>query len=532
LRPGSGADDALYSLLERRLARLLDQGGRDILAGGLVGLEKESLRVSPAGGIAQTPHPRALGAALTHPSITTDFSEALSELITPAFPSGGAALASLAELHQFVYRHLGDELLWATSMPCALGQDATIPIARYGDSNRGRMKTVYRLGLSYRYGRRMQVIAGVHFNYSPPQGLWPVYQACEGRPGPLRPFTDAAFMGMIRNLQRYGWLVPYLFGAAPAVCRSFLGGRPSSLEAFDAGTLYEPFGTSLRMGDIGYANKKEKGYGIQVCYDDLEGYIATIRRATETPCEDWERIGVQVDGEYRQLNANLLQIENEYYSTVRPKQVPKTLEKPAQALQRRGIHYVELRSPDVNVFDPLGISEGQVRFLEALMLFCLLQESPPIDDAERAAIDLNIGDVAHSGRTPGMSLLRRGSWLPLRQWGEELCDAMTDICAVLDGSDPARPYTRVLAEQRELLHDPDRTPSARMLAEMRQQRESFFEFAHRMSHQHRDWFRQQPLAEETAQRLQTLAEASWQEQQRIEAEPQVPFDQFLSAYFS
>ena len=417
-------------------------------------------------------------------------------------------------------------------MPCVLEQEDAIPIARYGDSNRGRMKSLYRLGLSYRYGRKMQVISGVHFNYSPPAALWPLYQASEGQGGEPRAFADVALMGMIRNLQRYGWLVPYLFGASPAVCRSFLGGRPSGLESFDQGTLYEPLGTSLRMGDIGYANKKEKGYGIQVGYDDLASYIASIRRATQTPCSEWGRIGVVVEGEYRQLNANLLQIENEYYSTVRPKQVLRDLEKPAQALERRGIRYVELRSPDVNVYHPLGIDQDQVRFLEALMLFCLLQESPTIDDAERAAIDLNLGDVAHSGRHPALNLQRPGGWVSLRQWGEEICDAMTGLCEALDGADPARPYCRVLAEQRELLRDPDRTPSARMLSEMRANGESFRQFAHRKSQQHRQWFNAQPLAAEAEQRLQQLAQASWQEQQRIEAEPQPPFEQFLGAYFS
>jgi len=522
----------LYSLLERRLSRLAGQGGTAVLSGGLIGLEKESLRVAVDGGIAQTPHPVGLGSALTHPHITTDFSEALTELITPPMTTGSAALAFLGELHQFVYRHLEDEILWATSMPCVLEEDECIPIARYGDSNRGRMKTLYRLGLSHRYGRKMQVIAGVHFNYSPPAALWPLFQSCDGQAGDPRTFIDSRFMGMIRNLQRYGWLVPYLFGAAPAVCRTFLGDRPSSLESFDGGTLYEPHGTSLRMGDIGYANKKEKGHGIRVSYDDLDSYVATILRATETPCPDWERIGVRVNGDYRQLNANLLQIENEYYSTVRPKQVPGDMEKPSLALKRRGIRYVELRSPDVNAYHPLGISEDQVRFLEAFMLFCLFQESPPIDDAERQEIDLNFGDVAHSGRSPGLSLLRQGSWLPLRLWGEELCDAMAGVCDLLDSGDPARPYGRVLAEQRELFRDPDRTPSARILAEMRANKESFFRFARRMSQQHQAWFASRRLDAEAEQRLTALAEQSLLEQRRIEAEPHLPFDQFLSAYFS
>ena len=141
------------------MATLVNLRERGVLQGGLKGVEKESLRVMPDGQLARTPHPAVLGSALTHENITTDYSEALIELVTPAFRQSWELLQYLCDLHQFVYRHLGEELLWATSMPCNLQGDADIPVAHFGRSNVGRMKYVYREGLRHRYGALMQALA-------------------------------------------------------------------------------------------------------------------------------------------------------------------------------------------------------------------------------------------------------------------------------------------------------------------------------------------------------------------------------------
>ena len=400
-------------MLEERLARLHNSGQRGVLSGGRVGLEKEALRVSADGMISRAPHPAGLGSPLTSLYITTDYSEALTELITPPLSTGRQALDFLRDAQQFVVSRLQDEILWATSMPCVLQGGEKIPIAEYGSSNAGMMKTVYRRGLGHRYGRVMQVISGVHFNYSLPDTFWPIYQRLEQNGGDSRAFRDAHYFGLIRNLERHGWLVPYLFGASPAVCKSFLEGKSSTLQAFNDTTSYEPFATSLRMGKIGYTNRQEECVGVKACYDNIEAYVASLTRAIETPCSQWEKIGVEVNGRYEQLNANILQIENEYYSTVRPKQVLEGLEKPTLALRRRGVRYVELRSLDVNAFHPLGVSDEQVLFLEAFMLYCLLQTSPTIRSREQKEIDRNLERVAHQGRDPSLQLLRDGGAVSL-----------------------------------------------------------------------------------------------------------------------
>ncbi|MDH5764475.1 MAG: glutamate--cysteine ligase [Gammaproteobacteria bacterium] len=505
---------------------------KSTIQGRQIGLEKESLRVSTEGNISQQAHPVVLGSALTNPYITTDYSEALIELITPPVHHTEDALSFLRDTQAFVYSHLDNEILWATSMPCVVAGEDSIPIAQYGTSNVGMMKTVYRRGLGYRYGRVMQVIAGVHFNYSFPDSFWSVYQEIEENTDPLQDFISEQYFALIRNLQRYGWLVPYLFGASPAVCKSFLAGSESTLDEFDVNTYYEPYATSLRMGDIGYQNNKENEIGIKACYRNLDAYVNSLSYAIETSAREYERIGVKVDDEYRQLNSNILQIENEYYSTVRPKQILMGNEKPSLALKKRGVRYVELRSLDVNAFEPLGINESQLRFLEALMLFCLLHDSEQICFSEREEIDQNELETAHRGRDPKLKLRRDASACSLKEWALEICDVMQSVCEYLDDSHGTDAYSCSLKKQLEKIQDPDMTPSAVMLNKMKENKEGFYHFAKRMSQDHFEYFKSIELSEERKKFFVEMADLSWQKQRLIESEDSQTFDEYLKAYFS
>jgi glutamate--cysteine ligase len=522
----------MYAGLHQRLQRLNALKHSHLLRNSAIGVEKESLRVNREGGIAQTPHPLALGSALTHPYITTDYSEALTEFITPPFHHIRQVLDFLRDTQQFVYQHLNSEYLWSTSMPCVVSGETSIKIADYGNSNPGRMKHIYRAGLGYRYGKVMQVIAGVHFNYSFPPEFWPIYSELEGNRQPLQDYISESYMGLIRNLQRFGWLIPYLFGSSPAICKSFLGDTPTNLQSFNENTYYDPYATSLRMGDIGYQNNKENEYGIKANYDSLNDYIASLTRAIKTPCEEYEKIGVVVDGQYRQLNANILQIENEYYSTIRPKQVLNGNEKPTLALKRRGVAYVELRSLDINAFDPLGINESQLHFLECFLLFCLLHDSPVIDSVERLAIDENELRAAHRGRDPELTLLRGKNTILLRNWAHELLEEMQAVCEFLDLSTEGSPYCAALDAQLAKVKDPELTPSARMLNEMRDRGEGFYHFAKRKSEIHQHFFTNLPLSDERQKYFQEIAAKSLEDQQAIEAADEISFPEYLQRYFS
>jgi glutamate--cysteine ligase len=517
--------DRLFGL---RLRSLRD-APPGLLRCGRKGLEKEALRVTPDGRIAHTPHPRALGSALTHPALTTDYSEALIELVTSPFTDARETLESLDELHAFVQRHLGDERLWAASMPCVVQGDEDVPVADYGGSNSGTIKRVYRLGLGYRYGRPMQTIAGVHYNYSAPDDLWPLLErpaACSAQD-----FVSALYLALVRNFRRAGWLTLYLFGASPAVCPSFVRGRSVGLERFGKGTLISPEATSLRMSDLGYKNSVQAQLSISA--NSLDEYIANLTAAISTPWPAYERIGVRVGGEYRQLNANLLQIENEYYSLVRPKRRARPCERPTHALQRAGVQYVELRSLDVNPFEPRGVALDEMRLLETLALWCLLHESPPIGAAEQRDIDHNQQEVARFGRRPGCELRRGGRSIVLADWAREICEELAALAELLDADLPERPFTQVIAQARAAIDDATLTPSARVLEEMRTRGESFIEFAQRYSTAHQHYYREHyALAPARLAALDEQARTSLQAQAELEASDDLPFDEYLTRYFS
>lgn len=521
----------------RRLQMLSDPAVRALITKGLVGLEKEALRVTPDGRVALTPHPPALGSALTHPHITTDFSEALLELVTPALSDPQAVLDFLRDLHLFVYRRVGDERLWAGSMPCVISGGMEIPLAEYGTSNAARMKTAYRRGLGNRYGRVMQIIAGVHFNFSLPEAFWDHVHSefsadVSADQSSVLGTRDSAYMGMVRNLQRLGWVVPYLFGASPAVCKSFVQNANADLDAFDDKTLYYPFATSLRMGDIGYQNRQEEGTGLKANYDTLDAYTRSLTWAIRTPCPHYEPLGIKVNGRWEQLNDHVLQIENEYYSTVRPKQLTDWMEFPTLALRRRGIRYVELRSVDVNLFEPLGIELEQMRFLSLFMLYCLLMPSPTISPRERRWIDANEVLAAHRGREPGLMLQRADGQIALREWGQQVLSAMEPLAALMDAEVGGEEMSAALKAQQLKMAEPEATPSARVLAEMRASGEGFAEFARRLTERHRDGFRRLELDPVRAALFERLAEESRDRQAQVEAGDDCDFDTFLARYFA
>ena len=514
---------------EQTLAALINSGEPQVIQGGRKGLEKESLRVTPDGHIAQTPHPAALGSALTNEHITTDYSEALIELVTPTFRTSWELLQYLLDLHQFVYQHLGDELLWATSMPSILDGDASIPIAQFGKSNIGRMKSVYREGLGVRYGRIMQAISGVHYNYSFPEKMWDAWadivQSRERGQG----FISERYFHLLRNYRRHGWIVLYLFGVSPVVCNSFLRGRNVTLPRLSKDTSYEPYATSLRMSDLGYRNRNQAGLAVSV--NSLDEYVRDLSRAISTPHAPYEKIGVQVNGEYKQLNANILQIENEYYSFIRPKRVARSGERPTKALLRAGVEYVEVRALDVSAFDPVGVNQNKLRFLEVFLAMCLMKDSPPIDVSEQETLDTNHVTVARRGREPGLTLSRDGRPAPMQAWARELIDSMQGIAEIFDRGDPAKPYSAALAVQAAKIENVALTPSARMLSELETTGESFFDLALRMSRLHKEYFLalHAPNVDRQAE-FRAEADESLRAQAHIEATDRISFAQYLAEY--
>tara|TARA_B100000780_G_scaffold107298_1_gene75078 strand:- start:2706 stop:4283 length:1578 start_codon:yes stop_codon:yes gene_type:complete len=490
------------------------------------GLEKESLRIGPDGNISTTSHPRALGSALTNPFITTDFSESLLEFITPAYADIDECLQVLEDVHRFSFQNLeNDELLWVSSMPCPLDSDVEIPIAQFGDSNIGRMKTLYRHGLSNRYGSLMQVIAGLHYNFSMPESFWSPYQKICGHEGSIQDFRTEKYLHLIRNFHRYSWLLIYLFGASPAACKCFVQGREHGLDELDSGSLYLPDATCLRMGKLGYKSEAQKS--LFVCYNELDAYAECLEKAMHTPYPDYETIGQKRDGEYLQLNTNLLQLENEFYSTIRPKRVAQPGERPLDALTTKGIEYIEVRALDLNPYLPLGIDAEQIRFLDSFLLHCLLDESPECNQTEFFEVAQNIATVVEHGRNPDLELSLESKPRKLVEWAHELMENISFSSALLDGEESDL-HEKSRLTQIAKIDNPDLTPSGMMIKEMKEKNLSFFTFSMKQAGIHKKTFSEGGLSPETTELLKNTAAISIADQIEVEAADEVDFDEFLA----
>lgn len=513
--------------------KLADAGQCNLIAGGLKGIEKESLRITEAGIIAQTPHPKSLGSALTHPHITTDYSESLLEFITPPFAKIDETLSFLQAIHRYVYANIGRELLLASSMPCTIFGDASIPIASYGGSNIAQMKHIYRRGLSHRYGRSMQVISGVHFNYSVPENIWLVLQKLHNDQQTIEQFIAQNYFSMARNFLRQGWLLLYLFGASPAICKSFFKSRPNlanNFDQFDLHTLYHPYATSLRMSDIGYKSTHQSK--LEVSYNSLDEYIYSLNQAIATPCPNYAKIGVKVNGKHQQLNSNKLQIANEFYSIVRPKQIARSGEKPTMALQRLGVKYIEVRSLDIDLFSPIGIDQHRSNFIEAFLLTCLFQDSPYTDRQNQIINNQNQLAVAHKGRKPDLTLINNNQKIPLKDWANSILNTMDPICRALDGQCINTPYQTTLERQRQIVDNPDLTPSAKILEGMNQSKQTFAQFALHYTNKHAKAIKAQQASKTFTEKFRQYAKQSHKQQSQIKKNDNLSFDDFLVQYFA
>jgi len=411
-----------------------------------------------------------------------------------------------------------------------LGGDASIPLAQYGQSNIGRMKTLYRHGLGVRYGRKMQTIAGIHYNLSFPDAFWHIWQDEAGAAGSSQAFRSEKYFTLVRNFQRHSWLLLYLLGASPAVCKTFLEGRQHRLEECGRGTLYLPMATSLRMSSLGYQNTVQSD--LHVSYNSLDHYVRDLSHAIRTPFPPFEAIGLKnAAGEYQQINTNVLQIENEYYGLIRPKRTTFRGERPSTALRQRGVEYVELRCVDLNPFNPIGIDHTTAHFLEVFALHCLLSETTPFTREEYMALPANQQKVVEQGRHPSLMLFVHGREQSFQHLAATLLREMQPVAAMLDSAHSTEEYSRALKREQLKLENPALTYSAAVLGELKASDCSFFEFARKSASEHAAWFRERPLDDAKLAQFKAWAAASHQEQAAIEAADTLDFPDFLDAYF-
>lgn len=515
----------MNSVLHQNLEKLEISDIARTLTSILHGIEKEGLRVTPGGSLSERKHPEKLGSPLTNASITTDFSEALLELITPVFSEVDESLDYLKNVHQFTYSHLGEEILWAGSMPCHIGTPDTIPLADFGSSNMGRMKRLYRVGLKNRYGSMMQSIAGIHYNFSLPEGFWLSFKSYKQNLDSLQKFKSSSYFTLIRNFRRHSWLLLYLFGASPALDKSFIKGKGHNLQKLHENSLYLPFATSLRMSDIGYSTSAQSS--LKICFNHLETFIKTLIDAIHTPYPDYQRIGVKVDGEYRQLSSTVLQIENEYYSDIRPKRVSYEDETALQALIRGGVEYIEVRNTDLNPFLPLGIDEQQAYFLDVFLLSCLLMDESLMTDQECKNGAENLQRVCTKGREPGLQIICPHGEIEIGVAGNCLLDDLQLTAGLLDRLHKTSRYSDAVTSQQAKIDNPELTPSAQVVHELKSLDCEYHDWVLNKSLEHSKNLKTFKTNKKIQLKLEQMTKASFEELQKIEAADTISFDEYL-----
>ena len=498
----------------------------------LCGIEKEGLRTKGSGKLSDSPHVDSLGSKLTHPLITTDFGESQLELITRPWASTAKALEQLQEVHSFVLSQLpSDEYMWPASMPCKLPDDEQIKIAYFGSSFIGQAKTLYRLGLSHRYGKSMQTVSGLHFNFSLTSSFWQKLAEIKSAECDQH-FLDLNYFSLMRNYRRYTFVINWLFGASPCFDQSFLdNSRQAKIEDYvncSKNTWCAKSATSLRMSDIGYMAAQQET--IRLCFDCLQDYTASIREALRVVVPEFSKIGVLDEkGKHKQLNKFLLQIENEHYSQARPKRTSSNYLRPIHALERNGIEYIEIRNLDLNPYEACGISQSRADFMVLFLLWCLLEESPLISSKECDEIEANIKKVNRFGRLESTKLSISGEPHSVNYAIGEVLDKLTEFAEKLQTAGHSQYLESVKTIKRE--HDNKALPAQLIENNSCDQKQGFAKHMLDLAKQHKKSI--PAPSKEQLRKFADLAETSYREQTRIEREnheSKQSFDQFLEAY--
>lgn len=495
------------------------------------GIEREALRVNNEDGrISHRPHPTTLGSALTHKSVTTDYSEALLEFITGVHPNVEGALQELDNIHLFVSKELQKEgeSLWPASMPGKIDGDKDVPIAEYGSSNSGQLKHAYRQGLSYRYGRVMQCIAGMHYNFSFDDDFWHFLKNFkDSNQATYSDLKSESYFALIRNFRRSSWLLPLLFGASPAIDKSFLPEGHNKLTQTSSDTLLGTNATSLRISDLGYSNDAQAD--LYVCYNEVSTYIQTIRNAIQTPYTEYEKIGVKVDGQYRQLNTNILQIENEYYSDIRPKRVTQSGEHPSAALRDRGVEYIEVRIMDLDPFSSIGMDRDTLYFLDTYLVYCMLRGDEKFTTEECEALRSLQQETVTQGRDLNKVIRFLEGPASIKNQANTLLAEIKEVASTLSELTANPAYINAVQLQIDKISQKVALPSDKV-ADLAKQENSYAKAMLNLAKSHQRNWQQQSLDKYVEKEFYEEAVDSIKRQKKIEENEETPFDQFLSDY--
>lgn len=468
---------------------------KSLLKDSLHAVERECLRINKDGNISQTAHPENLGSPLTHPYISTDFAECQIEFITPTFKTEEGPLSFLRDIKLFTKHQMKNELCWPFSMPSRLPKkEKDIPLAKYGESREGQLKTLYRKGLGYRYGRRMQTISGIHYNFSFSDKFVEKLHKEMAPKQDLKDFRDEMYFRMIRNYTQIAWLDLYLFGAAPAADKSYINKRHRALKKMKKDTYYAPYGTSLRMSELGYCCQKD----VNIPLNNLNNYLEGLDHATSTTSKKYKKIGLVKRGEKIQINDHYLQIQNEYYAVIRPKNSHNML-------RENGVDYVEVRTVDINPFCTCGVSKEHLEFLHVVMLYCLGRKERGDNP------DKNHNTVGLYGRKPGLMLEKDGTKIELKKWANQILESLKPLAKLL-----GKEYEKLVEKQFEKVKNPELTPSARLIKEMKEEG-GFMNLGLRIAEKHANTANGQTLSKGKVDNIKKVVLKSIIDERRLDA---------------
>lgn len=363
------------------------------------GLEREGLRIKESGQVAQTDHPKSLGSRTSHPYIQTDFSEAQLELITPISQTTKQALRRLNAITDVALTSMAtDEMIWPLSMPPYIRED-DIQIAKLENQE----EVQYRQQLAQNYGKRLQSISGIHYNFELGKELTKLLFDLSSIDN-LKDFKNQLYMKIARQFLRYQWFATYLFGASPIAEKDFYQDPPQQTVR------------SLRAShQYGYSN----GDAVQISYSSLENYVKDIEKA---------------------INSGALSLEKEFYSSVRLRG-----SKNSRDYLDNGVTYIEFRNFDINPFDRLGITQETLDSFHLFILSLLWMDDVVDFDSEIASARQLNEDIA---------LANPLASLPNQADAEHILKEMTAMIEHFQLGDYAK---HLVQELSEAIADPGKT---------------------------------------------------------------------------
>ncbi|HAT4181976.1 bifunctional glutamate--cysteine ligase GshA/glutathione synthetase GshB [Clostridium perfringens] len=425
--------------LDKGLLKIIkDESLEDYFIKANFGLEKENVRVTESGNLALTPHPKAFGDREKNAYIKTDFSESQLEMVTPVCNTLEEVYSFICNLNKVVSLEImkNGEFLWPQSNPPILPREEEIPIAKLSN----REDELYRENLSYKYGKKKQVISGIHYNFSfKEEFIKLLYKELKVEKD-FREFKDDIYLRMARNFQKYHWLLIYLTGASPVFHESYIEEIKEEGEKLGEDSYYIKDDTSLRNSSYGYKNKKD----YYVSYNSIEEYASDIKNLVK-------------DKEIQSIK--------EYYNPIRLKSLGS--EDMLESLLHKGIDYLEVRLLDLDPLSIQGVSKETLYLVHLFMIYTLLKENKEITYKDQEEFFKNHDMVALKGRNEEAVIYENGVPVLLKDKGREILSEMDEIVEILFSNNEE--FKNVIKRALEKINNPHDTISEKLIKDIKEE---------------------------------------------------------------